>query len=163
MNKILLSAALSLLLCSTSAMALTININKKKSAPEHVAPPPPPPPPPPAPGPANPPPPPPPGHHHAAPPPPPPAIHCDFVEPRCDRHDKIHPDRYRNEQIKFSRGECFHGEKERRYDFYCSNGEVWMTVDYRRDRPGRVDCRDPRTGRMFAARDIRDCERFYRH
>lgn len=150
MNKILLSAALSLLLCSTSAMALTININKKKSEPEHVAPPPPPPPP---------------GHpHHAAPPPPPPPpARCDFVEPRCDRHDKIHPDRYKNDQIKFSRGECFHGFKEKRYDFYCSNGDVWMTVDYRRDRPGRVDCKDPRNGRMFAARDIKDCERIQRH
>lgn len=151
MNKILLSAALSLLLCSTSAMALTININKKKSEPEHVAPPPPPPPPP--------------GPHHAAPPPPPPPPpppRCDFVEPKCDRHDKIHPDRYKNEQIKFSRGECFHGFKEKRYDFYCSNGDVWMTVDYRRDRPGRVDCKDPRNGRMFGARDIRDCERLYR-
>ncbi len=153
MNKLMLTCAVSFMLLSTSAMALTINVEPKKEETTRVAPPPPPPPPPP----------PMPSKHSMVPPPPPPpppaaAISCRFAEPKCDRHDRIHAERYDNDQKMFSRGECMRGEKERNFDFYCNNGDVWMKIDYRRDRADRIECMDPRTKRFFAARSIGECE-----
>ncbi len=149
----MLTCAVSFMLLSTSAMALTINVEPKKEETTRVAPPPPPPPPPP----------PMPSKHSMVPPPPPPpppaaAISCRFAEPKCDRHDRIHAERYDNDQKMFSRGECMRGEKERNFDFYCNNGDVWMKIDYRRDRADRIECMDPRTKRFFAARSIGECE-----
>lgn len=138
MNKLMLTCAMSLMLLSTSAMALTINVEPKKEVSSRVAPPPP-------------------------PPPPAPSITCKFAEPKCDRHDRIHAERYSNDQKMYSRGECYRGEKERKFDFYCDNGDVWMQIDYRRDRADRIDCRDPRRGKFFAARSISECEDLYRN
>ncbi|MDY6332583.1 MAG: hypothetical protein SPL52_13850 [Fibrobacter sp.] len=138
MNKLMLTCAMSLMLLSTSAMALTINVEPKKEESSRVAPPPP-------------------------PPPPAPSITCKFAEPKCDRHDRIHAERYNNDQKMYSRGECYRGEKERKFDFYCDNGDVWMQIDYRRDRADRIDCRDPRRGKFFAARSISECEDLYRN
>ena len=89
-------------------------------------------------------------------------VSCRYAEPRCDRHDRIHVERYGNDQKMYSRGECYRGDKERRFDFYCSNGDVWMQIDYRRDRPDHIDCKDPRRGRFFSARSIGECEDLYR-
>ena len=139
MNKLMLTCAISLMLLSTSAMALTINVEPKKEENSRVAPPPPPPPPPPA-----------------------PVVSCKFAEPKCDRHDRIHAERYNNDQKMYSRGECYRGEKERKFDFYCNNGDVWMQIDYRRDRADRIDCKDPRRGKFFAARSISECEDLHR-
>lgn len=137
MKKLMLTCAMSLMLLSTSAMALTINVEPKK---EETS--------------------------RAVPPPPSavvkPQVTCKYAEPKCDRHDRIHAERYDNDQKMYSRGECFRGEKERRFDFYCSNGEVWMQVDYRRDRADRIDCMDPRRHKFFAARSIRECEDLHR-
>ncbi len=138
MNKLILPIAMSLMLFSTSAMALTININKKKSEPENVQAPPP-------------------------PPPPPPPVRCLYSEPKCDRHDRIHAERYENDQQKYSRGQCIRGEKERNFDFYCSNGDLWMKIDYRRDEADRIECFDPERGKYFAARSIGECEQANRH
>ena len=137
MNKLMLTCAMSLMLLSTSAMALTINVEPKKEESSRVAPPPP-------------------------PPPPAPSITCKFAEPKCDRHDRIHAERYSNDQKMYSRGECYRGEKERKFDFYCNNGDVWMQIDYRRDRADRIDCRAPRRGKFFAARSISECEELHR-
>ena len=134
MNKLILPMAMSLMLLSTSAMALTININKKSSSENTTAAPPP-------------------------PPPPPPPVKCVYSEPKCDRHDRIHAERYRNDQQMYSRGQCIRGEKERNFDFYCSNGDVWMKIDFRRDEADRIDCFDPRRGKFFAARTIQECEK----
>ena len=82
----------------------------------------------------------------------PPSVSCRYAEPRCDRHDRIHAERYGNDQKMYSRGECYRGDKERRFDFYCSNGDVWM----------QIDCKDPRRGRFFSARSIGECEDLYR-
>lgn len=90
------------------------------------------------------------------------SVSCRYAEPRCDRHDRIHAERYGNDQKMYSRGECYRGDKERRFDFYCSNGDVWMQIDYRRDRPDHIDCKDPRRGRFFSARSIGECEDLYR-
>ena len=139
MNKLMLTCAMSLMLLSTSAMALTINVEPKKEENSRVAPPPPPPPPPPA-----------------------PIVSCKFAEPKCDRHDRIHAERYNNDQKMYSRGECYRGEKERKFDFYCNNGEVWMQIDYRRDRADRIECKDPRRKTFFAARSVRECEDLHR-
>ena len=136
MNKLILPIAMSLMLFSTSAMALTININKKKSEPENV---------------------------QAPPPPPPPPVRCLYSEPKCDRHDRIHAERYENDQQKYSRGQCIRGEKERNFDFYCSNGDLWMKIDYRRDEADRIECFDPERGKYFAARSIGECEQANRH
>lgn len=149
----MLTCAVSFMLLSTSAMALTINVEPKKEETTRVAPPPPPPPPPP----------PMPSKHSMVPPPPPPpppaaAISCKFAEPKCDRHDRIHAERYDNDQKMFSRGECMRGEKERNFEFYCNNGDVWMKIDYRRDRADRIECKDPRSNKFFAARSIGECE-----
>ena len=138
MNKLMLTCAMSLMLLSTSAMALTINVEPKKEESSRVAPPPP-------------------------PPPPAPVVTCKFAEPKCDRHDRIHAERYNNDQKMYSRGECYRGEKERKFDFYCDNGDVWMQIDYRRDRADRIDCKDPRRGKFFAARSISECEDLYRN
>ena len=92
----------------------------------------------------------------------PPSVSCRYAELRCDRHDRIHAERYGNDQKMYSRGECYLGDKERRFDFYCSNGDVWMQIDYRRDRPDHIDCKDPRRGRFFSARSIGECEDLYR-
>jgi hypothetical protein len=105
MNKVIISAAMSLMLFSTSAMALTININKKKSESERVAPPATQPPPPPAPQPPP-------------PPPPPPQVRCIYAEPKCNRQDRIYMERYQNEQQMYSFGQCIRGEKEYNYNFY---------------------------------------------
>lgn len=128
----MLTCAMSLMLLSTSAMALTINVEPKKEEHSRVAPPP--------------------------PPPPAPSITCKFAEPKCDRHDRIHAERYDNDQKMFSRGECMRGEKERNFEFYCNNGDVWMKIDYRRDRADRIECMDPRSNKFFAARSIGECE-----
>ena len=137
MKKLMLTCAMSLMMLSTSAMALTINVEPKK---EETS--------------------------RAVPPPPSavvkPQVTCKYAEPKCDRHDRIHAERYDNDQKMYSRGEYFRGEKERRFDFYCSNGEVWMQVDYRRDRADRIDCMDPRRHKFFAARSIRECEDLHR-
>ena len=133
----MLTCAMSLMLLSTSAMALTINVEPKKEESSRVAPPPP-------------------------PPPPAPSITCKFAEPKCDRHDRIHAERYNNDQKMYSRGECYRGEKERKFDFYCNNGEVWMQIDYRRDRADRIECKDPRRKTFFAARSVRECEDLHR-
>ena len=137
MKKLMLTCAMSLMLLSTSAMALTINVEPKK---EETS--------------------------RAVPPPPSavvkPQVTCKYAEPKCDRHDRIHAERYDNDQKMYSRGECFRGQKERRFDFYCSNGEVWMQVDSRRDRADRIDCMDPRRHKFFAARSIRECEDLHR-
>ena len=151
MNKLMLTCAVSFMLLSTSAMALTINVEPKKEENTRVAPPPPPPPPAPT------------QKSSVVPPPPPPpppsaAISCKFAEPKCDRHDRIHAERYDNDQKMYSRGECNRGEKERNFDFYCNNGDVWMKIDYRRDRADRIECLDPRTKKFFAARSVRECE-----
>ena len=137
MNKLMLTCAMSLMLLSTSAMALTINVEPKKEESSRVAPPPP-------------------------PPPPAPSITCKFAEPKCDRHDRIHAERYSNDQKMYSRGECYRGEKERKFDFYCDNGDVWMQIDYRRDRADRIECKDPKRGKFFAARSVRECEDLHR-
>jgi len=142
MNKLIIPVAMSLMLLSTSAMALTININKNKSESERPAPPPPSPQPP--------------------PPPPPPPVKCVYSEPQCDRHDRIHPDRYETDQKKYSRGQCIRGEKERNFDFYCSNGDAWMRIDYRRNQPDRIECMDQSRGKYFAVRSIRECEDLHR-
>ena len=63
-----------------------------------------------------------------------------------------------NDQKMFSRGECMRGEKERNFEFYCNNGDVWMKIDYRRDRADRIECKDPRSNKFFAARSIGECE-----
>ena len=133
----MLTCAMSLMLLSTSAMALTINVEPKKEESSRVAPPPP-------------------------PPPPAPSITCKFAEPKCDRHDRIHAERYSNDQKMYSRGECYRGEQERTFDFYCNNGEVWMQIDYRRDRADRIECKDPRRKTFFAARSVRECEDLHR-
>ena len=149
MNKLLLTCAVSFMLLSTSAMALTINVEPKKEENTRVAPPPPPPPQTSV-RPTN-----------VPPPPPPPAsaaISCKFAEPKCDRHDRIHAERYDNDQKMYSRGECYRGEKDRNFDFYCNNGDVWMKIDYRRDRADRIECLDPRTKKFFAARSVSECE-----
>ena len=138
MNKLMLTCAMSLMLLSTSAMALTINVEPKKEEKSRVAPPPPPPPP------------------SAR------VVTCKFAEPRCDRHDRIHAERYDNDQKMYSRGECYRGEKERKFDFYCDNGDVWMQIDYRRDRADRIECKDPKRGKYFAARSVRECEDLHR-
>lgn len=154
MNKVIISAAMSLMLLSTSAMALTININKKKSESERVTPPPPPPP---SSLPSPPPPPPPP------PPPSPPQIRCTYAEPKCDRYDRIQMERYQNEQQMYSFGQCIRGEKERYYNFYCTNGDIWMKIDFRRNKADRIECYDPRQDRFFVARSIGECEKINRN
>ena len=146
MNKVIISAAMSLMLFSTSAMALTININKKKSESERVAPS--------ATQPSLP----------SAPqlppsPPPPPQVRCIYAEPKCDRQDRIHMERYQNEQQMYSFGQCIRGEKEYNYNFYCTDGDIWMKIDYRRNQADRIDCLDPRSGRFFTARSIAECEK----
>ena len=138
MNKLMLACAMSLMLFSTSAMALTINVEPKKEESSSNVPPPP------------------------LPPSAKPLVTCKFAEPRCDRHDRIHAERYDNDQKMYSRGECYRGEKERKFDFYCSNGEVWMQIDYRRDRADRIDCMDPKRHKFFAARSIHECEDIHR-
>ena len=130
MNKLMLACAMSLMLLSTSAMALTINVEPKKEESSSKVPPPP------------------------LPPSAKPLVTCKFAEPKCDRHDRIHAERYDNDQKMYSRGECYRGEKERKYDFYCTNGEVWMQIDYRRDRADRIECMDPKRHKFFAARSI---------
>lgn len=156
MNKVIISAAMSLMLLSTSAMALTININKKKTESERVAPPTPQPPPPPPPQqPVQPPPPP--------PPPPPPQIRCTYAEPKCDRQDRVQMERYQNGQQMYSFGQCIRGEKERNYNFYCTNGDIWMRIDYRRNQADRIECYDPRQDKFFVARSIGECEKINRN
>ena len=137
MNKLIIPFAMSLMLLSTSAMALTININKKSESTEKAAVPPP-------------------------PPPPPPPAKCIYSEPKCDRHDRIHAERYENDQKMYSRGQCIRGEKERNYDFYCSNGDAWMRIDFRRDEADRIECMDPTRGKYYAVRSIRECEDAHR-
>ncbi|MBR6449116.1 MAG: hypothetical protein IKS96_04070 [Fibrobacter sp.] len=159
MNKVIISAAMSLMLLSTSAMALTININKKKNESERVTPPSPQPPPPPTPSqPTQPPPPP--------PPPPVPAkqlVTCKFAEPKCDRQDRVQMERYQNEQQMYSFGQCIRGEKERNYNFYCTNGDIWMRIDFRRNQADRIECYDPRQDKFFVARSIGECEKINRN
>ena len=138
MNKLMLTCAMSLMLLSTSAMALTINVEPKKEESTRAVPPPPPPP-----APAK------------------PLVTCKFAEPKCDSYDRIHAERYDNDQKMYSRGECYRGEKERKFDFYCSNGEVWMQIEYRRDRADRIECMDPKRNKFFVARSVGECEQVY--
>lgn len=132
----MLTFAMSFMLLSTSAMAVTFHVDSKKDERARVentprA-----------------------SLRHAP-------VSCRFAEPRCDRRDEIRPERYGNDQKMYSRGECHRGDKVRRFDFYCSNGDVWMQIDYRRDRPDRIDCKDPRHQKFFAVRSIRECEDIY--
>ncbi|OWV02279.1 hypothetical protein [Fibrobacter sp. UWR2] len=92
------------------------------------------------------------------PPPPPPRerLQCRFEKPDCRPRDRHYRVDYRNRRPMVE-GYCDRGDAEGRWDYYCNDGTRWMTVDFRRNRPGRVDCLDPRRGRMFAARNVREC------
>ena len=91
-------------------------------------------------------------------PPPPPRerLECRFEKPDCRPRDRHYRVDYRNRRPMVE-GECFRGDAEGRWDYYCNDGTRWMTVDFRRNRPGRVDCLDPRRGRFFDARNVREC------
>ena len=92
------------------------------------------------------------------PPPPPPRerLQCRFEKPDCRPRDRHYRVDYRNRRPMIE-GECYHGDADGRWDYFCNNGTRWMTVDFRRNRPGRVDCFDPRRGRYFEARNVREC------
>ena len=92
------------------------------------------------------------------PPPPPPRerLECRFEKPDCRPRDRHYRVDYRNRRPMVE-GECYHGDADGRWDYFCNNGTRWMTVDFRRNRPGRVDCFDPRRGRYFEARNVREC------
>jgi len=92
------------------------------------------------------------------PPPPPPRerFECRFEKPDCRPRDRHYRVDYRNRRPMIE-GECYRGDAEGRFDYFCNDGTRWMTIDFRRNRPGRVDCLDPRRGRWFEARSVRDC------
>lgn len=96
------------------------------------------------------------------PPPPPPRerLECRFEKPDCRPRDRHYRVDYRNRRPMVE-GRCDRGDAEGRWDYYCNDGTRWMTVDFRRNRPGRVDCLDPRRGRFFDARDVRECVRIH--
>ena len=96
------------------------------------------------------------------PPPPPPRerLECRFEKPDCrprDRHNRVD---YRNRRPMVE-GECYRGDADGRWYYYCNDGTRWMSIDFRRNRPGRVECLDPRRGRFFDARDVRECVRIH--
>lgn len=95
-------------------------------------------------------------------PPPPPRerLECRFEKPDCRPRDRHYRVDYRNRRPVVE-GRCDRGDAEGRWDYYCNDGTRWMTVDFRRNRPGRVDCLDPRRGRFFDARDVRECVRIH--
>ncbi len=95
-------------------------------------------------------------------PPPPPRerLECRFEKPDCRPRDRHYRVDYRNRRPMVE-GECYHGDADGRWDYYCNDGTRWMTIDFRRNRPGRVDCLDPRRGRFFDARDVRECVRIH--
>ena len=95
---------------------------------------------------------------HDPPPPPPPRerLECRFEKPDCRPRDRHYRVDYRNRRPMIE-GECYRGDAEGRFDYFCNDGTRWMTVDFRRNRPGRVDCLDPRRGRYFDARSVREC------
>lgn len=95
-------------------------------------------------------------------PPPPPRerLECRFEKPDCRPRDRHYRVDYRNRRPMVE-GRCDRGDAEGRWDYYCNDGTRWMTVDFRRNRPGRVDCLDPRRGRFFDARDVRECVRIH--
>jgi hypothetical protein len=72
-------------------------------------------------------------------------------------------ERYQNEQQMYSFGQCIRGEKERYYNFYCTNGDIWMKIDFRRNKADRIECYDPRQDRFFVARSIGECEKINRN
>ena len=92
------------------------------------------------------------------PPPPPPRerLECRFEKPDCRPRDRGFRLDYRNRRVMVE-GRCDRGDAEGRFDYYCNDGTRWMIVDFHRNRPERVDCLDPRRGRMFAARNVREC------
>ena len=96
------------------------------------------------------------------PPPPPPRerLECRFEKPDCRPRDRHYRVDYRNRRPMVE-GECYHGDADGRWDYYCNDGTRWMSIDFRRNRPGRVDCLDPRRGRFFDARDVRECVRIH--
>ena len=95
-------------------------------------------------------------------PPPPPRerLECRFEKPDCRPRDRHYRVDYRNRRPMVE-GRCDRGDAEGSWDYYCNDGTRWMTVDFRRNRPGRVDCLDPRRGRFFDARDVRECVRIH--
>lgn len=95
-------------------------------------------------------------------PPPPPRerLECRFEKPDCRPRDRHYRVDYRNRRPMVE-GRCDRGDAEGRWDYYCNDGTRWMTIDFRRNRPGRVDCLDPRRGRFFDARDVRECVRIH--
>jgi len=92
------------------------------------------------------------------PPPPPPRerLECRFEKPDCRPRDRSFRLDYRNRRVQVE-GRCERGDAEGRFDYYCNDGTRWMIVDFHRNRPERVDCLDPRRGRMFAVRNVREC------
>ena len=86
---------------------------------------------------------------HNPPPPPPPRerLECRFEKPDCRPREHHYRVDYRNRRPMV----------EGRWDYFCNDGTRWMIVDFHRNHPGRVDCLDPRRGRMFAARNVREC------
>ena len=89
-------------------------------------------------------------------PPPRDRLECRFERPDCRPRDREFRLDYRNRRPMVE-GRCDRGDAEGRFDYYCNDGTRWMIVDYHRNRPERIDCLDPRKGRMFHARDIREC------
>lgn len=124
--------AASLLLSSGAWAGFTVHVENNKKAERHNPPPPPP------------------------PPPPRERLECRFEKPDCRPRDRHYRVDYRNRRPMIE-GMCDRGDAEGRWDYFCNDGTRWMTVDFRRNRPGRVDCLDPRRGRMFAARNVREC------
>ena len=86
------------------------------------------------------------------------SIHVDNnkKKPDCRPRDRHYRVDYRNRRTMVE-GRCDRGDAEGRFDYYCNDGTRWMIVDFHRNRPERVDCLDPRRGRMFAARNVREC------
>lgn len=124
--------AASLLLSSGAWAGFTVHVENNKKAERHNPPPPPP------------------------PPPPRERLECRFEKPDCRPRDRHYRVDYRNRRPMIE-GMCDRGDAEGRWDYFCNDGTRWMTVDFRRNRPGRVDCLDPRRGRMFAARNVKEC------
>ncbi len=89
-------------------------------------------------------------------PPPRERLECRFEKPDCRPRDRNYRVDYRNRRPMVE-GRCDRGDAEGRWDYYCNDGTRWMIVDFHHNRPGRVDCLDPRRGRMFDARNVREC------
>ena len=95
---------------------------------------------------------------HNPPPPPPPRerLECRFEKPDCRPREHHYRVDYRNRRPMVE-GRCDRGDAEGRWDYFCNCVTRWMIADFHRNHPGRVDCLDPRRGRMFAARNVREC------